>query len=165
MSTLETLVEVCQFNRSRTHALLKSIEEAEDPQAALGWRPGPQRAHIAWQLVHVGITEELFATQQLAQKDTARHQDLWERFRGGSTPDNDIPDASTIRQVLEDGREQLLETLADFNDDQLSEIVWTHPQSNRDLTLLTVLHILNWHEGHHQGQAHITLNLFRAQAD
>ena len=86
-------------------------------------------------------------------------------FRGGSTPDNDIPDAPTIRQVLEDGREQLLETLADFNDDQLSEIVWTHPQSNRDLTLLTVLHILNWHEGHHQGQAHITLNLFRAQAD
>jgi hypothetical protein len=26
--------------------------------------------------------------------------------------------------------------------------------------VLDVLHIIGWHEGHHQGQAHITLNLF-----
>jgi hypothetical protein len=28
--------------------------------------------------------------------------------------------------------------------------------------LVDVLHILAWHEAHHQGQAHITLNLYRA---
>jgi hypothetical protein len=30
------------------------------------------------------------------------------------------------------------------------------------LTLLDVLHILSWHEAHHQGQAHISLNLLKA---
>ena len=32
----------------------------------------------------------------------------------------------------------------------------------RELTFLDVLHILGWHEAHHQGQAHATLNSYRA---
>ena len=32
----------------------------------------------------------------------------------------------------------------------------------RGFTVAKVLHILSWHEAHHQGQAHITLNLFKA---
>ena len=162
MSKLDTLIESFQFNRSRTLALLDSIKETSATSIVLGWRPGPKRAHIAWQLLHIGITEEIFATQRLAEKGTARQADLWERFRGGSTPDDDIPDVGTITQVLQDGREQLLETLADFSDTQLSDVIWTHPQGNRELTLLTILHILGWHESHHQGQAHITYNLYQA---
>ena len=32
----------------------------------------------------------------------------------------------------------------------------------RKLTIRDVLHILSWHEAHHHGQAHLTLNLYRA---
>jgi len=32
------------------------------------------------------------------------------------------------------------------------------------LTVFDVFCILGWHEAHHQGQAHITFNLFKAQA-
>lgn len=163
MSTLETYQESFAFNRTRTLALLDSIAEMESPAAVLGWRPGEGRAHIAWQLVHIGVTEELFGVERLASRpEAARHADLWERFRGGSTPDDTIPSVDEIRQVLSDGRELLSETLASLSDDQLETMTWLHPRMQKELSLRTTLQIVGWHEGHHQGQAHITLNLYRA---
>lgn len=160
MSVFDTLIASYEFNRARTLALLDTIEQEPDPQAILGWRPGPGRAHIAWQLTHIGVTEEIFAAERLAEKP-AKHQALWPRFRGGSTPDDDIPDPEAIRQILDDARTSLLATLEDFSEDQLETI--PPALAERKWRLIDVLHIISWHEGHHQGQAHITLNLFRAQ--
>ena len=36
--------------------------------------------------------------------------------------------------------------------------------AERKLTLLDAIHILIWHEPHHQGQAHITFNLYKASS-
>lgn len=161
MSTIETLIESYQFNRTRTLGILDEIEKMPDPAAVLAWRPGPGRAHIAWQLMHVGVTEELFATERLCPEKEGQFQELWPRFRGGSTPDDDIPSADDIRRVLGEAREHLIETLGRFNEDDLQTYEWTHP-SGRVLNLLTTVHIIGWHEGHHQGQTHITLNLYKA---
>ncbi|WP_254508542.1 DinB family protein [Anatilimnocola floriformis] len=158
MSTLHSIIAALQFNRPRTLALLDKIEQDPNPQAALGYRPGPGRAHIAWQLMHIGITEELFATERLTDKKPA-YAELVPRFKGGSTPDDDIPTAATIRQVLTESRQHLLATLSTFGDAQLG---WMPPAlAERKLSFLDVLHILAWHEGHHQGQAHITFNLYK----
>ena len=163
MSILATSMESYGFNRTRTSGLLDSIAAMDAPAEVLGWRPGAGRAHIAWQLVHIGVTEELFGVERLANRpQVARHQDLWDRFRGGSTPDGTIPSVQEIRQVLADGRELMLETLGSFSDDQLDSFTWMHPRMKKELTLRTTLQIVAWHEGHHQGQAHITLNLYRA---
>ena len=54
----------------------------------------------------------------------------------------------------------MLDTLSRFTDDQLDTFVWIHPRLGKELNLRTTLNIINWHESHHQGQAHITLNLF-----
>lgn len=159
MSTLHSLIAAIQFNRTRTLALLDRIEKEAEPAAALGYRPGPGRAHIAWQLMHIAITEELFATERLTDKQAA-YPDLVPRFKGGSTPDDNIPSVATIRQILNDSRQHLLATLSTFGDTHLG---WMPPAlAERKLSFLDVLHILAWHEGHHQGQAHITLNLFKA---
>ena len=163
MSTIEVLVESYKFNRSRVLAMLDDIDQLDDPAEALGWRPGDGRAHIAWQMMHVGISEEIFATDWIAQSDDSPHRDKWSRFRGGSTPDDDIPSLEEIRTVLADGRRQLLEKLDGYDDSQLDDIVWHHEDMNVDFSLLTVLHIIGYHEGHHQGQAHITLNLYKAR--
>jgi uncharacterized damage-inducible protein DinB len=161
MSTLHSLIAALQFNRPRTLGLLEKIEKEPDPQRILGYRPGPGRAHIAWQLMHIGITEELFATERLSDK-TPAFADLVPRFKGGSTPDDEIPSAATIRQILTESREHLLATLNTFDDAQLG---WMPPAlAERKLSFLDVLHILAWHEGHHQGQAHITFNLFKVNA-
>ena len=163
MSTLAVYQESFAFNRTRTLALLDSIAEMETPAEVLGWRPGEGRAHIAWQLMHIGVTEELFGVERLASRpEAARHGDVWDRFRGGSTPDDTIPSVDEIRQVLADGREVLSETLASLSDDQLETLTWMHPRMQKELNLRTTLQIVGWHEGHHQGQAHITLNLYRA---
>lgn len=159
MSIIDTLIKSFEFNRTRTLGLLDKIAEGPDAQAALGWRPGPGRAHIAWQLMHVGVTEELFATERLAPGKTGAFQEFWPRFRGGSTPDDDIPAAAEIRHVLAQSRAHLLETLGTFGDERLGEIPPFFKE--RGLTLHDVLHIIAWHEAHHQGQAHITLNLYK----
>ncbi|HRX79322.1 MAG: DinB family protein [Planctomycetaceae bacterium] len=161
MSLFKTFQDQYEFNRSRTLGLLDRIEQMPDPQAVLGWRPGVGRAHIGWQLMHIGVTEELFAVERLAKKD-GRFQDLWDRFKGGSTPDEEIPMISQIREVLAAGREDLLATLAEQDEAKLDEVVW-EARDGRRLTLRTTLQIINWHEAHHQGQAHITLNLFNVR--
>lgn len=160
MSIFEIMIASYQFNRTRTLGLLEQIDKLPNPQAALGWRPGPGRAHIAWQLMHIGVTEELFATERLAPQKAGSFTELWPRFRGGSTPDDNIPSSSEIRHVLTEGRQHLLETLSTLTEANLGDI--PDALRERKLTVRDVLHILAWHEGHHQGQAHITLNLFKA---
>jgi uncharacterized damage-inducible protein DinB len=160
MSTLHSLIAAFQFNRPRTLGLLDKIEQDKEPQKILAWRPGPGRAHIAWQLTHVGITEELFATERLIPGAKPAFADLVPRFKGGSTPDDDIPSAALIRRVLNESRAHLLETLARFGDKDLGTIPEAFKE--RKLSLVDVLNIIAWHEPHHQGQAHITLNLYRA---
>jgi hypothetical protein len=160
MNTLATLIAACEFNRTRTLGLLDRVEQEADPQKALGWRPGPGRAHIAWQLMHIGITEELFATERLVPGSQPAFADLVPRFKGGSTPDDQIPERGLIRQVLSDSRAHLLKTLERFSDNDLETVFQI--SKDRRLSLREVLHILAWHEPHHQGQAHITLNLYRA---
>ena len=160
MNVFDLFQQQYEFNRGRTLGLLDRIEQMAEPQAVLGWRPGPGRAHIGWQLTHIGVTEELFAVDRLAKKE-GQFQQLWDRFKGGSTPDDDIPTAGQIRDVLAGGREGLLATLSEQAEGKLDDIVW-EARDGRRLTLRATLQIINWHEAHHQGQAHITLNLYNA---
>jgi uncharacterized damage-inducible protein DinB len=160
MSTIEVMTRSLAFNRARTLATLDEIEKLADPAAALAFRLAPGRAHVAWQLMHVAITEELFASERLAPDKPGKWTELWPRFRGGSTPDDDVPAAAAIRRILNESRQRLLATLATYSDDRLEEI--PPPLAHRNMTFRDVLFILSWHESHHQGQAHAMLNAFRA---
>jgi uncharacterized damage-inducible protein DinB len=159
MSVIEITTAMWAFNRDRTLKTLDEIAKMPDPQRVLGWRPGPGRAHMAWQLTHIGITEQLFATERLVGKVPA-FPDLVPRFKGGSTPDDNIPPLGQIREVLGASRQHLLSTVSTFNDGDLGTI----PEAFRERgwSLGTILQIIAWHEAHHQGQAHITLNLYKA---
>ena len=75
--------------------------------------------------------------------------------------DDDVPSAETIRRVLNETRQHFLTTLADYDDSRLNEI--PDALRERGWTVATALNVIAWHEAHHQGQAHITLNLFKAQ--
>jgi uncharacterized damage-inducible protein DinB len=160
MSTIEILLQSFAFNRARTLVTLADIEKLPDPQAALAHRLGPGRAHIAWQLMHVGITEEIFATERLAPEKPGKWTDLWPRYRNGSLADDNIPTPAEIRQILGESRQRMLATLSGYGDHQLGDI--PPALAERKLTFHDVLHIISWHEAHHQGQAHATLNSFKA---
>jgi len=160
VSATELLIKNLECARTRTLGLLDSIEKEPDPQAVLAWRPGPGRAHIGWQLMHIAITEEVFATERLAPQKEPHWKELWSRFRGGSTPDDDAPTVTMIRDVLTGAREHLLSTLRAIGDDHLDEI----PEALRErkFTVRDVFFVVAWHEAHHQGQAHLTCNLYKA---
>jgi uncharacterized damage-inducible protein DinB len=160
MSIIDNHIQAYRFNRTKTLGLLDKLEQ-EGNLDALGWRPGPGRAHIAWQMLHIAITEEIFATERLDPSKPGSFIELWPRFRGGSTPDDDIMSITEIRQKLQIGREHLEETLSGYNESRLAEI--PPPLKERGLTVLDVLHIISWHESHHHGQAHLTFNLFKAR--
>lgn len=162
MNVFETFQQALAFNRARTLGILDRAEKLGDAQQALMWRPGPGRAHCVWQLVHIGVTEDIFASNRLVDDKPARHKELWERFRGGSTPDDEPLSIEQIREVLVDGRDNLIDTLNRFDESHLNDTVWVRPQTGQQYSLLTVLDIISWHEGHHQGQAHLTLNLYEA---
>ena len=157
MSLIDTYQQVYEFNRGRTLSLLDRVEQMPDAQQVLGWRPGLGRAHVGWQLMHIGVTEEIFAAERLATKD-GRFRELWDCFKGGSTPDDDVPTVEQIREVLAGGRDDLLATLKELDESKLDEVAW-EARDGRRITLRGTLQIINWHEAHHQGQAHITLNL------
>lgn len=159
MSTIEILLQSFAFNRARTLVTLADIEKLPDPQAALAFRLGPGRAHIAWQFLHVGITEEIFASERLAPGKPGKWPELWPRYRNGSQADDNVPSPAEIRQILSESRQRLLATLAGYGDHQLGDI--PPALAERKLTFHDVLHIISWHEAHHQGQAHATLNSFR----
>ena len=103
----------------------------------------------------------LSASERLAPEKQGLFTSLWDRFRGGSTPDETVPTLNEIRDVLEKSRVSLVETLNGIAETDLESI--PEALKERGLTIRTVLHIISWHESHHQGQAHITLNLFENQ--
>jgi len=159
MEVLERFQPQWRFNRGRSLAMLDEISKLPDPQRVLKFRPGPGRAHIAWQLLHVAITEELFATERLCGTPAA-FSELIPRFKGGSVPDEDVPDVEFIRRVLNETRDHLLATVTKFTSADLATVPEAFRERgwNVELALL----ILGWHEAHHQGQAHLTLNLWKA---
>ncbi|MDB5338057.1 MAG: hypothetical protein JWN70_3676 [Planctomycetaceae bacterium] len=159
MSFIETCLTQWEMNRNKTIGKLDEIAKLPNPELVLGWRPGPGRAHIAWQLVHIGITEELFATERLIGT-VAGFPDLLPRFRGGSTVDDNIPTLDRVRDVLDASRTHLLQTVSTLQDSDLSII--PPAMKERGLNIGQILQLLAWHEAHHQGQAHLTLNLWKA---
>jgi uncharacterized damage-inducible protein DinB len=161
MSTIETYAKMWDFQRGRTLALLDRIEETGKAEEVLGWRPGVGRAHIAWQVMHIGVTEEVFATERLNAGEPD-FPDLVPRFKGGSTPDDTIPTLSEIRELLSHSREHFLKTIRTFGEEDLGKSP-TEFLEGRGWTLETLFQVIAWHEAHHQGQAHLTMNLWVAQ--
>ncbi len=159
MSTISVILELLEVNRTRTLGTLDEISKLPNPATVLGWRPGPGRAHIGWQLTHIGITEELTGTERMLGKSPA-FPDLAPRFKFGSVPDDDIPSVDLIRQVLTESRRHLLDCFAQFSDSDLETIPDWYRE--RGWNIRRILQILVWHEPHHQGQAHLTLNLWKA---
>lgn len=148
------------FVRAKTRGLLDTLAALPDPARALGWRPGPGRAHVAWQLMHVAATDDRHLTVRM--KGGQPHEpELVRRFAGGSTPDDDVPPLAEIVRYLTERRAAMLDHLRTLSEADLArkpvpEAPWVYGEW---------FQVLAWHEAHHHGQAHLTLNLFKASQD
>jgi uncharacterized damage-inducible protein DinB len=159
LPVIDMTLQLMDLCRERTLGTLTAIEKLPDPAKALGWRLGPGRAHIAWQMMHIGITEEIFATDRFLGTQPG-FPELLPRFKGGSTPDDNVPTLATIRDVLAQAREHFRDTARKLTAEDLARIPEAFKE--RGVTIGKALQIIVWHEAHHQGQAHSTLNAFKA---
>jgi uncharacterized damage-inducible protein DinB len=151
------LIETLEFNRQKTLAFIDGLAKVGEVQKILGWRPGPGRAHLAWQLMHIGATDDRHVHVRMTGGQPQEPKFV-ERFAGGSTPDDDIPPLETIKAYLASQRKELLAHLAKLDDSKLK----TKPNEQAPWTYGEWLRVLAFHEAHHQGQAHLTLNLYKA---
>jgi hypothetical protein len=146
-----------EFARKKTLDTLEAIAKRPDAKAVLGWQPGPGRAHIGWQLMHIGATDDRHLGVRMKGGDAA-NPEFVRRFAGGSTPDDNVPTADEIRRYLTERRTAMLDHFASLADADLSK----KPNEAAPWNYETWAQVLLWHESHHQGQAHLTFNLYKA---
>ena len=78
-------------------------------------------------------------------------------YGGGSTPsDDNIPDLATIRAALENSLRPFRDYIAQSNGADFERKL---PHGR---TVAESIILLTWHEVHHQGQIHLTWNLYKA---
>lgn len=155
------LERLLTLSRRKTLELLDAVAASPAPAAALGWRPGPGRAHLAWQLMHVAATEDRHLHVRMLGGEP-REPESVRRFASGSVPDDDVPPVEVIRGYLIAQRDALLAHLRGLSEADLA----VKPTPQAKAVYREWFQILAWHEAHHHGQAHLTFNLYRAaQAD
>ncbi|MSQ93871.1 MAG: DinB family protein [Gemmataceae bacterium] len=155
--TFADLIESLDYNRGKTLAFLDGLAKADNISAALGWRPGPGRAHLAWQLMHIAATDDRHVHVRMTGGQP-QEPGYVRRFAGGSTPDDQVPTLDEIKRYLDGQRNELLSHLKKLDDIALK----SKPNEQAPWTYGEWLKVLAWHEAHHQGQAHLTFNLYKA---
>lgn len=160
-----TLLFALDFTRNRLLGTLDTIEKTakekgHDVAKVLAWRPGPGRAHIGWQAMHCAATHDKYLNLNLLGKPP-KDEALVKAFGGGSTPsDANVPALAAIREALADRFAALRQYVAGLDAAGLARM--TPGPNNTQRSVGEAITLLTWHEGHHQGQIHLTWNLYKA---
>jgi hypothetical protein len=153
---LNTLLAGLDFSRNRLLGLLETIEKSgQDLPKVLGWRPGPGRAHIAWQAMHCAATHDRYLNVGL-KGGKVHDEALVAAYAGGSTPsDANVPSLAEIRSALETTYAAFRNHAATLPASELDRMMPSKRTVGESLLLMA------WHEAHHQGQIHLTWNLYK----
>lgn len=154
------LKALLEYSRQKTLELLGAIRSAKDAIRILAWRPEPKRAHLAWQLMHIAATDDRHLYVRMRGGQPCQPEFV-RRFAVGSVPDDDVPSIDVIDQYLSERRREMIEHLKGLDPAQLSQ----KPRPDAPWVYEEWFKVLAWHEAHHHGQAHLTLNLYRATQD
>ncbi len=157
-----TLIAQLDFTRARLLGTLEAIEKSGyDVGKVLAWSPAPGRAHLAWQAMHCAATHDRYVNVRLRDA-TETDPELVKNFAGGSTPSDDIvPALPVIRAALEKHYTTFKEFVRTASAQEIARSM-DFP-NNVKRTVGESIILLAWHEAHHQGQMHITWNMYKAQ--
>jgi hypothetical protein len=157
----DTLIAALEFSRARLLGELETIQKSgQDPAKVLAWRPGPGRAHIAWQAMHCAATHDRYLNVGVLQQ-SAKDEALVRDFAGGSKPsDQNVPTLATIQEKLAVNLDALKQFVSTQSPQSLEKQLPAPGGKTRSLAESLIL--LTWHEAHHQGQIHLTWNLYKA---
>ena len=156
----DTILANLDFSRARLLGTLDAIEKSgQDMTKVLAWRPGPGRAHLGWQFMHCAATHDRYLNVGLKRAAEPSDAYLVANFAGGSTPsDDNVPSVSAIRDELSkhfDALRKYVRTLSPADLDRRFMMGKVERGAGESLILIA------WHEAHHQGQIHLTWNLYK----
>ena len=156
-----TLLALHDFGRARLLGTLDAIEKSgHDVAKILAWRPGAGRAHIAWQAMHCAATHDRYLNKLILGKPPVDEANC-NAFGGGSTPsDQNVPSLGSIREKLAQNLIPLKAYIQNASADDMAKMQ-TMPNGTQRGTGESLI-LLAWHEAHHQGQIHLTWNLYKA---
>ena len=157
----DTLLAAMDFAHDRLMGLLDQIDKSgRDTRQVVAWRPGPGRAHIAWQAMHIAASHHNLLHTRLIG-DGVKDPELVERFRGGTKPsDENVPDLPAIRRTLQENYDALRDHVAGLTPADLARPAITPKGPQRTVGEWIVL--LTWNQAHHDGQIRLTWNLYQA---
>jgi hypothetical protein len=152
----DTLLAMTDFSRTRLLGILDAIEKhAPQVEKPLAWRPGPGRAHIAWQAMHCAATHDKYVNVNI-RAGQAKDPALVAAYGGGSTPsDQNIPSLAEIRSTLETDIADFRRYVSGITPEEMQRKLASGRTVGESVLLLA------WHEAHHQGQIHLTWNLYK----
>ncbi len=158
MTELKTILSTLDFSRDRLLGSLDSISKSgQNTTKILAWRPGVGRAHIGWQAMHCAATHDRYVNVRIKggePNDIA----LCDGFAGGSTPsDSNVPTLDAILEKLAANYSAFKSFLQTADLSQVTDF-----PNNVKRTIGESAILLAWHEAHHQGQIHLTWNLYQA---
>lgn len=153
-----TLIAQLDFARARLLGILETIEKSgAEVGKVLAWRPGPGRAHIGWQAMHCAATHDRYVNVRLKGGQPS-DEALCNTYGGGSTPsDTAVPTLGEIRTALEKHFAAFKAFVAEADLSKVTEF-----PGGVKRTVGESIVLLAWHEAHHQGQIHLTWNLYKA---
>jgi hypothetical protein len=132
------------LSRRRTLELLDAVEASAAPAVVLGWRPGPGRAHLAWQFMHIAATEDRHLHVRMTGSEPQERE--WvRRFASGSVPDEEIPPVEVVRSYLVAQREALLAHLRGLSEEDLA----VKPSEQAPYVYREWFQVLALHEAYH----------------
>jgi len=158
MSELKTILAILDFTRDRLLGSIDSIAKSgQDTPKVLAWRPGVGRAHIAWQAMHCAATHDRYVNVRI-QGGSPSDAALCDAFGGGSTPsDTNVPNMEAIQEKLATNFNMFKLFLQTADLSKVTEFPNNIKRTTGESAIL-----LAWHEAHHQGQIHLTWNLYKA---
>ena len=160
----DTLLAGLEFSRARLLGTLSAIgTSGQDTAKVLAWRPGVGRAHIAWQAMHCAATHDKYLHVGILGQSGPSDPVLVAAYGGGSTPsDQNVLSLTEIQQSLAKHYDAFKAYIATLQPADLDRVVGP-PDRRRSIGDSIVL--MTWHETHHQGQIHLTWNLYKQAHD
>ncbi|HMV44223.1 MAG TPA: DinB family protein [Leptospiraceae bacterium] len=160
MNEITVLLDQHKYIRSRLIQFIKEVAATPYAEEALHWSMpfGKGRAHIAWQIMHCAATYDRYLHFRILNAEP-KNPDLVKAYGNGSVPNPKlIVKVEEILSALELTTKPYYNYFESLPIDKLNE----KPHESADRTYKEILHLLNWHEASHHGQAQITWNAFRA---
>ena len=151
------ILQTMEINRKRVNGLLEKIEKTGQAEKILAWRPASGRAPIGWQIMHICATEDIFLNKNFLKQKTLNPA-YSEAYASGKPAGDKVPTLAEIRKYMDATRKPLKTFIENFDYSKMD----TKPPGEENWTFRRSLQSVITHEPHHQGQAHITFNIYKA---